>query len=106
MFERIICEDDYETDGGQIPTPHWIAAFWLHIGGGLTRAAFKSMFSMTTAQGNELDELLDSRPAVPLLLLNVPAWSAWPHRIAGAVQLVFTNNGIDTASDLRAACGL
>lgn len=106
MFERVLDLADTATDGGQIPASHFTSAFRMLTGGGMTAAQFKSQFSMTTAQGNELDALMATRPAVPLLLLNVPAWAQWPDRIAGAVEMAGIGIGATTASALRVACGM
>lgn len=109
FLDRVRTEatSDWQTDGGQIFHTEFCPLFQLWASGGISTAAVKSRYSMTTAQGNQLDAIIATRPAAPLLLLNVPAYVQWVDKVIGILNLACQYaTGFDTDASVRTALGI
>lgn len=98
---------DWETDGGWIANTEFCPLFAFWAAGGTTTAALKSRYSMTTAQAAQLDAIIATRPAAPLLLLNVPAYVQWVDKIIGVLHLASQYaTGFNTNAAIVSALGI
>ena len=108
FIERCVGEGDFDIespgfDGGQIDPEQLHAALCLYNKGTLSAAAFKTLFSCSGAQGEEVDEIFATRPSI-LSILDRSQWDSWVYSVLKAGS----NNwaGFETAGDCRNALGL
>ena len=101
---RFTGKTDY-TDGYPVAPSELIAVFGLYNNALINAAYIKSLWNMTTEQGNELDEVLATRPA------SNSAWAAWSGKLYSVMSAGFANDGagwpgFETVAQLRTALGL
>jgi hypothetical protein len=107
LLDRIRCANDWDTDGGYVNPAEFNAYLQLWAAGNVSTATFKSHFSMTTAQGNQLDDILATRPAAPLLLINVAPYVLWSDKVAGIINLASQYvPEFDTDGEVQTALGI
>lgn len=98
---------NWDTDGGWIANTEFCPMFLIWAAGGITTAALKSRYSMTAGQATQLDTLIATRPAAPLLLLNVPAYVQWADKICSVIHLASQYAvGFDTDALVKTALGI
>lgn len=107
LLDRMRYANDFDTDGGSIDINEFGAMLKLWNAGTLTAAQFKSHFSMTTPQGDQLDDILATRPATPILFLGIPAYVAWVHKVCGVMHMaaLYTSE-FDTDAKVQTALGI
>lgn len=107
LLDRLRQDSDYLTDGNVIYPTDLAAYILAWSGGALTTAQFKTAFNMTSVQGTQLDAILATRPAAPLLLLNVPAYVQWVGKLAGLFIMIGAYQPlVDTDAKSKAALGI
>ena len=75
FIERCIQEEDFETDGGAIDLQSFKALLNFYDAGSIDANYIKSTLNTTTPQGEELDEILATRPGVLAALLVRAQWA-------------------------------
>lgn len=117
FIDRVCANGDYATDGGNIDMMlAWSIVDGLHSGT-QTPAQIKTQYSMTTQQGNELDEIFATRPDpieidLPLLdpiFVAGPSYAQWPSKVKSALMqglLKFEGGGFEDSEQVRTKLGL
>ena len=104
FIERCIQLGDFYEDGGAIDLNQLYAAVCLYDAGIENAAFLKGIFNCTAAQGDELDEILATRPGV---LEQVLTRAQWVHKFVGTMYAGFCQwTGYTTANACRAKLGL
>lgn len=107
LFQRLLgLGDPNDPDEYQIDRLQFASCMDGFAGGVLAASAMKTAMGLTTAQGTDLDAVLATRPAAPLLLLNVPAYVQWAAKISAVVALGQYAMSFTTVSTMRVAMGL
>lgn len=110
FIERVMHISDWDTDGGDIYVPFIASYFDLYSSEMVTASSIKSAFNMTTAQGNQLDSILATRPGIVLLdltLANVANRCRWASRITGVLNLAQAGfPGYTSATAVATALGI
>lgn len=111
FLDRLRCEptSDFATDGGPIACQELERWFNLYAAGVITNTQFKAFFSMTTAQGTQLDAILATQPStlLGLSLLNAKAVSQWPNKCASICEMAqMALGGLTTDAATKAALGI
>lgn len=107
LLDRVLHTNDWVTDGGELSAQPFGYALCMYTAGLWTAANIKTQFDMTTSQGAQLDAILATRPAAPLLLLNVPAYVQWADKVIGiiwAAQAAWPP--FDTEAEVKTALGI
>lgn len=104
LIQRFVYEGDYENDGGAIDGGYFRALLGLYDSDLIDAAFIKTVFSLTTPQGNQLDEILATRPGS---ILGVLTQSRWVEKVAGII-LAGTQHltGFETAADVENQLGI
>lgn len=117
FIDRVCANGDYAEDGGNIDMMlAWSIVDGLHSGT-QTAAQIKTQYSMTTAQGNELDEIFATRPLaieieIPLVgtfVVAGPSYAQWPSKVKSAFMqglLKFSGGGFEDSEEVRTKLGL
>lgn len=115
LIERLMYETESDADvtEGIIPLDQFESALVLFDSGKVDAAFIKTAFNMTQAQGDELDEILATRPVLggAPTPAEIVAAATWPIRTIAPLQAAYAVGGAGWAgyehpADIRAALGL
>jgi hypothetical protein len=107
FIERVMAYGDMEVDGGAIDPLLLGYTLEIYNQGDVNSSWIKTLLSLTAAQGNELDEILGTRPPVLLTIINAVARASWPQYVAAILmfgRLLVPD--YDTPTKCRTALGL
>ena len=104
FLERVTSTGDYDNDGGALDYNSIYQLMVLFDQNLMTNTEVKALFSCTTLQGDELQEILDTKPDVLASDVERATWAQKIGAIAFAANCHFT--GFETASEVRGQLGL
>lgn len=81
FIERCTLTGDYENDGGNVDLGQLQSCLVMYEAGIVNAAFIKTCFSCTTAQGEDVNDILATMPSVLLTILNGLARARWTARI-------------------------
>lgn len=106
FIDRVIYNGDY-SDGAYINIDMLVMQLKWHAQGSLSASAIKTFWDMNTGQATQFDAILATRPASPLLLINVPAYVLWVHKVCGILYAAaHAWTGYTTVGDVETALGV
>ena len=109
FWERVLCINDFDTDGGPIDPTFMGHALRLYAQGLATSAWIKGIINTTTSQGADLDALLATQPSTGLLstLLNAKNVSQWPEKCWAVLQMAQSGYpNFNSVAEMKAALGV
>lgn len=101
FYERAIGVGDYDSDGGLIDLTAFFREIVLFEAGLTTAAALKTAFSLTTAQGNDLDDVLATMPGLVITLTQAATRARWAQKV---YQVFYLGRQGDPRFDTTAEC--
>lgn len=103
LWDRILLTNDYEEDGGLLSITIFRASLELFSAGDVTAAQVKMLCGCTTAQGLDMQDILDTAPNPVLALLDRARWAA---TISSACYLAQEQLMFTTENALKAELGV
>ncbi len=107
LIDRALRLNDWETDGDALDLDSFEFGLTLFSAGLVTRAQVKAALNCSTAQGNDLDDIMDTMPTSILTALNAAARARWP----GNMRAILTSGlqgfyGLTTEAACKTAMGI
>lgn len=113
FYQRVLQIGDWENDGGAIDLGELYSYLVLYEGSLMSAAQIKSFTNCTTAQEDDVDEILGTMPNTILSALNATARARWPHLVYNVFKLgLYGAQGdtrfaaFDSEADIKAALGI
>lgn len=107
FYERVLGLGDYENDGGIIDVGEMGTELVLYEASLTTAAAMKTKWSLTGAQGTDLDDILATMPNTLITLVQAAARARWAAKTFNVFKLgCQTDSRFDTVAELKTALGI